>query len=581
MNPAAMNAAPLAKRWTVQKPDPDVVAGLVESLKISPALCQLLALRGIHNYDEAKTFFRPQLEHLHDPFLMKGMKEAVARIAEAVEWHERILVYGDYDVDGTTSVAVVYDFLRRHYPDLRDDSLAYYIPHRYREGYGLSKEGIDYAKKHRYGLIITLDCGIKSADLVRYAQGLGINVIICDHHLPDEELPKAFAILNPKQPGCNYPYKELSGCGIGFKLVQALCAHWKLPQEKAYRYLDLVATSIAADLVPIDGENRTLAFYGLKRAAESPSISLQTLREMTGLTRAMTISDLVFVIGPRVNAAGRMDDAKKAVALFTSDDPEEVKRIALELQSDNTDRREKDRETTEQAMEMMRTDPHAAGRKATIVFSPDWHKGVVGIVASRLVEQYYRPTIVLTQNNGKISGSARSVIGFNIYEALHECRDLLEAYGGHFYAAGMTLLPENLDVFRTRFEAVVAETITPAQQIPEINIDAVVSFADITPAFFNILRQFEPFGPANPRPVFMSRGVHNYRGLSRVVKDAHIRFVVQQKGGVSMDGIGFGLAPKFPYVEAGTFDMVYTIEENDFQGATRLQLKVLDVRPSY
>ncbi len=581
MNPSIPNPAPLTKRWVVQKPDPDTVARLVESLKINPALCQLLVLRGITTFEEAKDFFRPQLEHLHDPFLMKGMHEAVKRIAEAVEWHERILVYGDYDVDGTTAVSVVYDFLRRHYPDLRDDSLAYYIPHRYREGYGLSKEGIDYAKKHGYHLVITLDCGIKSADLVRYAQSLGIDVIIGDHHLPDEELPKAFAILNPKQPGCEYPYKELSGCGIGFKLVQALCIHWKLPQEAAYRYLDLVATSIAADLVPIDGENRVLAFYGLKRAAESPSIALQTLRELTGLTQKMTISDLVFVIGPRVNAAGRMDDAKKAVALFTSDDPEEVKRIALELQNDNTDRREKDRHTTEEALELLRTDPLTETRKATIVYSPDWHKGVVGIVASRLVEQFYRPTIVLTHSNGRISGSARSVIGFNIYEALHACRDLLEAYGGHFYAAGMTLLPQNLDSFRERFEEVVAGTIKPSQLNPEIGIDAVLSFADITPAFYNILRQFEPFGPANPRPVFMTRGVHNYRGLSRVVKDSHIRFVVHERGGVSMDGIGFGLAAKFPYVDAGPFDMVYGVEENVFQGTTRLQLKVIDVRPSY
>ncbi len=581
MNPSIPNPAPLTKRWVVQKPDPAIVAGLVESLKISPALCQLLALRGIQNFEEAKDFFRPQLAHLHDPFLMKGMKEAVKRIAEAVEWHERILVYGDYDVDGTTAVSVVYDFLRRHYPDLRDDSLAYYIPHRYREGYGLSKEGIDYAKKHGYHLVITLDCGIKSADLVRYAQGLGIDVIIGDHHLPDADLPKAFAILNPKQSDCPYPYKELSGCGIGFKLVQALAIHWKLPPENAWRYLDLVATSIAADLVPIDGENRVLAFYGLQRAAEHPSIALKTLRELTGLSQKMTISDLVFVIGPRVNAAGRMDDAKKAVALFTSDDPQEVRRIALELQNDNTDRREKDRHTTEHALELLRTDPLTETRKATVVFSPDWHKGVVGIVASRLVEQFYRPTIVLTQSNGRISGSARSVIGFNIYEALHACRDLLEAYGGHFYAAGMTMIPENLNAFRTRFEEVVAETIKPSQQTPEINIDAVLSFSDITPAFYNILRQFEPFGPANPRPIFMTRGAHNYRGLSRVVKDSHIRFVVHQKGGVSMDGIGFGLAGKFPYVEAGPFDMVYSVEENEFQGTTRLQLKVLDVRPSY
>ncbi len=580
MNPSLVNPTPLAKRWTVQKPDATTVAALCESLKVSPAVCQMLALRGVNTYEEARDYFRPKLEHLHDPFLMKGMKEAVARISEAVEWHERILVYGDYDVDGTTAVSVVYDFLRRHYPDLRDDSLAYYIPHRYREGYGVSKTGIDYAKQHGYNLVITLDCGIKSAELVRYAQSLGIDVIIGDHHLPDEDLPKAFAILNPKQPGCNYPYKELSGCGIGFKLVQALAIYWKQSPETAYRYLALVATSIAADLVPIDGENRVLAFYGLKRAAEHPSISLQTLKKLAAVERDMTISDLVFVIGPRVNAAGRMDDAKKAVALFTTEDPEEVMRIALELQNDNTDRREKDRETTEQALEMLRNDT-TTGRKATVVFAPGWHKGVVGIVASRLVEHFYRPTIVLTQNNGRVSGSARSVIGFNIYEAIHECRDLLEAYGGHFYAAGMTMLPEMLEPFRARFEEVVSATIAPELLTPEITIDAVLPFSAITPAFYNILKQLEPFGPNNSRPVFLSRGVQNYRGLSRIVKDAHIRFVVQQKYSPSMDGIGFGLAAKFPYVENGPFDMVYTLEENEFQGNVRLQLKVLDVRPAY
>ncbi len=581
MNPSLAPKTDSSKRWTLQSCNTEAATALSESLGVNPLICQLLTQRGVNTFEEARTFFRPQLEHLHDPFQMKGMKQAVQRIAEAVEWHERILVYGDYDVDGTTSVAVVYDYLRRHYPELRDDSLSYYIPHRYHEGYGVSRQGIDFAKKHGYNLIITLDCGIKSAELVKYAQTLGIDVIICDHHLPDEDLPKAFAILNPKQAGCPYPFKELSGCGIGFKLVQALGMHWKHPPEDAYRYLDLVATSIAADIVPIDGENRVLAHYGLKRAAEHPSPAIKKLKSMSGLQRDMTISDLVFVIGPRVNAAGRMGDAKKAVALFTTEDPDEVESIAAQLQSDNTDRREKDRETTEQALEKIRNSEEMLHRKSTVVFEPDWHKGVVGIVASRLIEHYYRPTIVLTQSNGKVSGSARSVVGFNIYEAICECSDLLEAYGGHFYAAGMTMVPENVEAFIQKFEEVVSSTIPPELLTPEIRIDAVLPLSAIEERFFKLLRQFEPFGPGNARPVFMTRGLRNHRGASRIVKDNHIRFVVQDREGHSADGIGFGLAAKFPYVESGTFDLTYTVEENEFGGQTRLQLKVLDVRPSY
>jgi single-stranded-DNA-specific exonuclease len=571
-----------AKRWTLKPVDDDTVQRLCAELpSVNPAICRLLAGRGMSDYESAKAFFRPQLDSLHDPFLMKGMKEAVKRIAEAVEWHERILVYGDYDVDGTTAVSVVYSYLRKHYPDLRDDSLAYYIPHRYREGYGVSKQGIDYAKERGYNLLITLDCGIKSSELVKYAQGLGIDVIICDHHLPDDELPRAYAILNPKQPGCPYPYKELSGCGIGFKLVQALCKHWKHPEEDALRYLDLVATSIAADIVPVDGENRVLAYYGLKRAAEYPSPAFQTLKGLAGLERDMTISDLVFVIGPRVNAAGRMDDAKKAVALFTTDDPEAVKQLALELQSNNTDRREKDKETTEQALSQIRNSSVMGGRKSTVVYAPDWHKGVVGIVASRLIDHFYRPTIVLTQSNGKVTGSARSVSGFNIYEALHQCRDLLEAYGGHFYAAGMTMQPERVDAFIQRFEEVVSATIPAELLVPEIVIDAEIPLSAIKPSFYNVLKQFEPFGPLNLRPVFISRKVQDYRGWSKVVKDTHLRFVVHQRSGEPVEGIGFGLAHKYPYVQTGPFDVVYTVEENEFNGNTRLQIKVIDVRPSY
>ncbi len=566
----------LDKRWTLKPADENTVTALQEALKVNPAICRLLAVRGITDYDTAKTFFRPDLSQLHDPFLMKGMYEAVERITEAIDWHERIMVYGDYDVDGTTSVAVVYSFLRKHY----DGDLSYYIPHRYREGYGVSKQGIDHAHANGYTVLITLDCGIKSAELIAYAQSLGIDVIVCDHHLPDHNVPPAFAILNPKQEGCEYPYKELSGCGIGFKLVSALAEHWELPQEEAYEYLDLVATSIAADIVPVDGENRVLAYFGLKKANTDPSLSIKTLKEISGIQKKMSISDLVFVIGPRVNAAGRMDDARKAVDLFIERDPEKIMALAAVLQSDNTDRKEVDKTTTEQALALIQGDDVMIARKSTVLFKEDWHKGVVGIVASRLIDHYYRPTIILTQANGKATGSARSVSGFNIYEAIHECRDLLENYGGHFYAAGMTLDPMMVKEFSRRFEEVVAGSITPEQLIPEIEIDAEINFADIKQAFYNIVMQFEPFGPNNLRPVFLTRNVTDFRGMSKIVKEQHVKFMVSQPNGDVVDGIGFGLVEKYPLVTKGPFDIVYTIDENEFNGNTRLQIKVLDIRPA-
>lgn len=563
------------KRWTLKPADDNTVNALYEALKVHPAICRLLAVRGITDFDSAKAFFRPELTQLHDPFLMKGMDKAVSRLTEAVEWHERIMVYGDYDVDGTTSVAVVYSFLRKHY----EGELSYYIPHRYKEGYGVSKQGIDYAHDNGYTVLITLDCGIKSAELIAYAQSLGIDVIVCDHHLPDTNIPPAYAILNPKQEGCNYPYKELSGCGIGFKLVQALAMEWGLPPEEAYEYLDLVATSIAADIVPIDGENRVLAFYGLKKANTEPSLSIATLKEISGIQKKMTISDLVFVIGPRVNAAGRMDDARKAVDLFIERDPDKIMDLAAVLQSDNTDRKEIDKNTTEEALSLIQGDDLMIARKSTVLYKEDWHKGVVGIVASRLIDHYYRPTIILTQANGKATGSARSVSGFNIYEAIHECRDLLENYGGHFYAAGMTLNPDRVAEFSIRFEEVVASTISPELLIPEIEVDAEINFSDIRQAFYNIVMQLEPFGPNNLRPVFMTRNVSDFRGMSKIVKDVHLKFMVVQANGDVIDGIGFNMADKYPIVTKGPFDIVYTIDENEFNGNTRLQIKVLDVRP--
>jgi single-stranded-DNA-specific exonuclease len=565
------------KRWTLKPANEKHINQLCEDLRINPALCRLLAVRGITDFDSAKHFFRPHLSELHDPFLMKGMRQAVERIAEAVEWHERIMVYGDYDVDGTTSVAVVYSFLREKY----SGEIAYYIPHRYREGYGISKQGIDHAHANGYTLMITLDCGIKSVELISYAQSLGIQVIVCDHHTPDSILPPAYAILNPKQSDCNYPYKELSGCGIGFKLITALAKHWKLPEETVFKYLDLVATSIAADIVPIDGENRILAYYGIEKVNKEPSLSIKTLKELAEVKRQLSISDLVFVIGPRVNAAGRMDDARKAVELFIETDTEKIQGLAAQLQSDNTDRKEEDKNITEEALALIAGDDAMRNRKSTVLYKETWHKGVVGIVASRLIDHYYRPTIILAESNGKASGSARSVRGFNIYEAIHECRHLLENYGGHFYAAGMTLHTDRVKEFSEKFEEVVARRIPPELLIPEIEIDAEIKLSDIRFPFYNIVKQFEPFGPANLRPVFLTRNVYDYQGYSKVVKEQHLKFVVHQHSGQVIDGIGFFLGEKADIVCHGKpFDLVYTIDECEYNGVNKLQVKVIDVRAS-
>ncbi len=564
------------KRWTLRPVDETIVARLSEELKVNPAICRILALRGIKDYAGAKLFFRPQLSQLHDPFLMKGMKKAVDRICEAIEWHERIMIYGDYDVDGTTAVSLVYSFLKKKY----NGELAYYIPHRYREGYGISKQGIDYAHGNGYTLMITLDCGIKSVEMITYAQSLGIDVIVCDHHLPDAHIPPAFAILNPKQTDCKYPYKELSGCGIGFKLAQALAMHWKLPAESLFQYLDLVATSIAADIVPIDGENRILAYYGVKRINESPCLAISTLKELGGVTKPLSITDLVFVIGPRVNAAGRMDDARKAVEFFIETDPEKIGALAAALHSDNDDRREVDKSTTEEALAILDGSAELQQRKSTVLYRPHWHKGVVGIVASRLIDHYYRPTIMLTSANGKATGSARSVSGFNIYEAIHECRHLLENYGGHFYAAGMTMAENHVEDFIAAFEKIVAATITEEQQVPEIVIDVEIPLSLVKPSFYNLLKQLEPFGPANMRPVFITRGLYDYQGSSNLVKEQHLRIVAHQKNGSIIEGIGFGIGDKYEIVRNGPFDMVYNIEENEYNGNVKVQVKVIDVRRS-
>lgn len=565
----------MQKRWTVRSYQPKEEALLRQSLGIHPLLCRLLVQRGIHTYETAKQFFRPSLADLHDPWSMKDMDKAITRIEQAFFRQEKILVYGDYDVDGTTAVATVYDFLQRIYPNIE-----YYIPHRYREGYGISAAGIAYAIEKEFSLVITLDCGIKSIAHIAEAKTHGIDFIICDHHLPDAILPPAVAILNPKQYDCPYPYKELSGCGIGFKLVTALAQKLGVPEQHSLRYLDLVATSIAADIVPMTGENRTLAFHGLIKVNEDPLPGIKALIQLSALKEQLTISNLVFVIAPRVNAAGRMDDARKAVNLFIENDLDKAMEIAAVLHADNFDRKEIDNSITKEAVELIQNDATLATRKSTVLFKPDWHKGVVGIVASRLIDKYfYRPTIILTQSNDQVAGSARSVTGFNVYEAIHQCKDLLENYGGHFYAAGMTLKPENVEAFRQKFEEVVATTIDPELLIPEIVIDTEISFNDIHKQFFSILKQFEPLGPENLRPIFLARNVTD-SGFSKIVKDEHIKFSIKQEHhGPVLSGIGFFMASKFEVMDnRRPFDMVFTIDENEWNGKTMLQLKVIDIR---
>jgi single-stranded-DNA-specific exonuclease len=566
----------MQKRWTIAKAEQEQIDQLFQELKVHPVICKILVQRGFTTFEQAKVFFRPQLDQLHSPWLMKDMQLAVDRIIRAIEKKEKVLVFGDYDVDGTTSVASMYQFIQSI---TLTELVEFYIPHRYREGYGVSKMGIDYAAQHQFSLIISLDCGIKSTELIQYAKELSIDFIVCDHHLPDDQLPPAVAILNPKQVDCTYPYKELCGCGVGYKLISALTETLGLPQERATTYLDLAATAIAADIVPITGENRILAYYGLQKANQNPCNGIKALKFLSGHQSELHITNLVFLIAPRVNAAGRMDDASKAVQMFIAPSYEEALTYAEMLHSDNDERKEADSSITEEALAIIGASDELKNKKSTVVYQPHWHKGVVGIVASRLTEHYYRPTVVLTNSGDYAAGSARSVNGFNLYEAIHACREYLLGYGGHFAAAGLTLLPENIQAFTNAFEKVVSSQITDEQLIPEIKIDAEISFADITPAFFNILQQMEPFGPENMRPVFITRNVTD-AGYSKIVKEQHLRLVVKDNTNVVLTGIFFRAAHYFPIVQQGPFDIVYTIDENEWNGSVSLQLKVLDIRAS-
>jgi single-stranded-DNA-specific exonuclease len=564
----------MEKKWEILIADDNKVKSLQSVLKINQILCKILVERGIETFEESKKYFRPQLQELHDPWLMKDMDIAVDRIISAYKNQEKILVYGDYDVDGTASVACLYLFLQKSFnPALMD----FYIPNRYREGYGISKIGIDFAKENNFTLIVSLDCGIKSVELISYASGLGIDFIVCDHHLPDHHLPPAVAILNPKQKDCKYPFKELCGCGVGLKLITALAQKLDFDSNEPYEYLDLVATAIAADIVPVNGENRILAYYGLQKVNKNPNNGIKALIQVSTLKKELSINDLVFLIAPRVNAAGRMDDARKAVQMFISKDFKEAEGYAAMLHSDNTDRKEADLHTTEEAVTIIESDQKLINRKSTVVFQPHWHKGVVGIVASRLIEKYYRPTIVLTKSGEVLAGSARSVSGFNLYEAIHACREHLIGYGGHFAAAGMSLLPHQVEAFSLKFEEIVSATIQPDQLIPKILIDGELSFSDITISLYNIIRQMEPFGPGNTRPVFIARNVSE-TGFSKIVKEQHIRFSLKHQDTV-FSGIGFKMAEKFPLLKNNLpLDIVFTIDENEWNGQKQLQLKMIDFR---
>lgn len=564
----------MEKRWVNHKSaNQETVDTLSNQLTIDKSLAKILVQRGITNFEDAKYFFRPQLTHLHDPFLMKDMEKAIVRIEEAIINGEKILVYGDYDVDGTTAVALTYQFFSQFAPDI-----SFYIPDRHSEGYGISTQGIDYANEHGFSLIIALDCGIRSVDKVDYANILGVDFIICDHHLPGAELPKAVAVLDPKRKNCDYPFKELSGCGIGFKLAQAYCTFKDLPDELYEQYLDLCMVSIGADIVPIVDENRVMAYYGLIKLNENPSMGLKALKEISGKTTNYTISDVVFMLAPRINAAGRMGHANEAVKMLLSDEISAADEQSAFINRQNTERKSFDQNITLEALAIIEQDEILIKRKSTVVFNESWNKGVIGIVASRLTEKYYRPTIVLTLSNGNYTGSARSVIGYDLYEALVSCSDLLLQFGGHKYAAGLTILPENLTLFSERFEQVVAQSIHPDLLVPEIRIDTEIDLAQITEKFFRILAQMAPFGPENMAPIFVSNNVQLV-GLPQIVGANHLKISVNQQNSAIFEAIGFNLGEFQELLKPNQlFSICYTIEENNWKNKKRLQLNLKGIK---
>ena len=566
-------------KWIVkEQADPAKVEKLSTEVGIDRVLAELLVKRGVETFDQARSFFRPSLSDLHDPFLMKDMDAAVERLRKAITSGEKILVYGDYDVDGTTAVALVFSFIRRF-----TAAVDFYIPDRYDEGYGVSYKGIDWAFEGGFGLIITLDCGIKAIDKAEYARSKGVDMIICDHHLPEETLPNAVAVLDPKREDCNYPFDDLSGCGVGFKLVQAYSARYDVPFESLIPLLDLLVVSIASDLVTMVGENRTLAHFGLKQLNEDPHKGLLAMINLSNLEPGhITVDDIVFKIGPRINAAGRMESGRLAVELLTAQDEGEAMFIGEKINENNNDRKNIDREVTREALEMVESGNCLARENATVVYNPRWSKGIVGIVASRLVEACYKPTVVLTKSNGFVTGSARSVAGFDLYEAIESCADLLENFGGHVYAAGLTLKEENLEEFARRIDAFIAGKITAEMLIPVVDIDARLDFSQITPKFFRILKQFQPFGPGNSNPVFVTENVYDAGNGRKVgAGGIHLKLDLIQESQPyhQIAAIAFNMAEYYDYIKSGNpLDVCYSIVENYYRGNSTIQLRVKDLR---
>lgn len=570
------------KRWVFKKEgNPEEVAHIAQELNISAPLANLLVQRGVKTFEDAKKFFRPSLNNLFDPFLMRDMEIAVERLEIAIHNKEKILIYGDYDVDGTTAVAMMYSFLRK-----RHSNLGYYIPDRFDEGYGISFKGVDHAAQHGYTLVIALDCGIKESERVDYATSKGIDFIICDHHQAGETIPSAVAVLDPKRPDCPYPFKELSGCGVGFKLLQAFAMRNDIPFELLVPFLDLVAVSIASDIVPITGENRILAHFGLKRLNSDPRQGLKSIIDISGIKgKEIFISDIVFRLGPRINAAGRIEKGKTAVDLLVAENLADAETISRQINEDNNTRKDIDRAITQEAMALIAGSDDMSKRKTTVLYNPNWAKGVVGIVASRLIEVYYRPTIVLTESNGLVTGSARSVEGFDLYKAIESCSHLLESFGGHIYAAGLSLKKENLTAFIEEFEKNVAATITPIQQIPQIAVDLKLNLDDINPKFYRILKQFEPFGPENMTPVFVSENVCEKNTGKLVGKECeHLKFDLSKENeiGKPFPAIGFKMAHFFNLINDNKpFDICYSVEEDEFNGSKKLQIKIRDIKAGH
>ena len=568
------------KIWKMREgADAENVRQLSSELGVDPVLAELLVQRGVRTFEQARSFFRPSLDNLHDPFLMQDMDKAVERLHKAVVSGEKILIYGDYDVDGTTAVSLVYSFLRR-----LTRQIDFYIPERYDEGYGVSYKGIDWAAENGFRLIITLDCGIKANEKVEYARERGIDMIICDHHLPENELPKAVAVLDPKREDCHYPFDDLSGCGVGFKLVQAYSQVYDIPFDTLIPLLDLLVVSIASDLVSVTGENRILAHFGLKQLNMNPREGLLAMIQLSGLEpNHLTIDDIVFKIGPRINAAGRMESGRMAVELLTALDAAEAVRIGTEINEHNNERKNIDRRITQEALEMVRSGNCLSSGNATIVYNPQWHKGVVGIVASRLVEAFYKPTIVFTMSQGGlVTGSARSVHGFDLYDAIESCSDLLENFGGHLYAAGLTLKEENIPAFCERIEKAISGSIIPAMQTPVVDIDAKLNFSQITPKFLRILKQFQPFGPGNSSPVFLTENVYD-NGMGRKVgaEGGHLKLELIQESHPyhHISAIAFNMADFFDHIKLGNpIDVCYSIVENYYRGTANTQLRVKDLR---